>query len=475
MRVNERILKLTGMLGGQQAVGIVCSIVRTKLVALWIGPAGVGLFGIFNSALDMVSGVSQLGMRDTAVRHIAASHGEDVPAMVWSVRRVALALGIVGAVAMLALSPWLSRVSFGSSDGWSSFAWLSLSVLLLTLSNAEGAVLQGLQRFRKLTKCSVAGTIAATAVSVPMFYFWRVNSIIPAILAFSVVTWIAMGFVRERVDYPDRSRRGWRQAFAAGKQFMLLGFYITLTNLVGYAVNYLFLAYLNHYASLDAAGFYNAGFSLINRYAGLIFAAIAMEFFPRLSSVTGRTRAESVFVSNQIGITLAIIVPLACVFTTLIQPAVRLLYTSEFVDSVVPMVVLAMAGTAFKAVSWCMAFVIVARADGRTFLVTETLSALVAIAFNIIGFRIGGFAGLGVAYTAWYAVYTLMIAVVYFRRYHLQVDRSVWTLAAYAVAVTAVSGVIAVTVGPLWTAPLAVLSSVVSVVMLRRMLKNRKR
>ena len=68
-----------------------------------------------------------------------------------------------------------------------------------------------------------------------------------------------------------------------------------------------------------------------------------------------------------------------------------------------------------------------------------------------------------------------MIAVVYFRRYHLQVDRSVWTLAEYAVAVTAVSGVIAVTVGPLWTAPLAVLSSVVSVVMLRRMLKNRKR
>lgn len=475
MRVNERILKLTGMLGGQQAVGIVCSIVRTKLVALWIGPAGVGLFGIFNSALDMVSGVSQLGMRDTAVRHIAASRGEAVPAMVWSVRRVALALGIVGAVAMLMLSPWLSRVSFGTSDGWSSFAWLSFAVLLLTLSNAEGAVLQGLHRFRKLTICSVAGTIAATAVSVPMFYFWRVNSIIPAILAFSVVTWIAMGLVRERVDYPARSERGWRQAFAAGRQFMLLGFYITLTSLVAHAVNYLFLAYLNHYADLDAAGYYNAGFSLINRYAGLIFAAIAMEFFPRLSSVTGRRRAESVFVSNQIGITLAIIVPLACVFTTLINPVVRVLYTTEFVGGVVPMVVLAMAGTAFKAVSWCMAFVIVARADGRTFLVTETLSAVVAIVFNIIGFRVGGFAGLGVAYTVWYAVYTLIIAVVYFRRYDLRVDRSVWTLAACAVAVTAVSGVIAVTAGPVWTAPLALLSSAVSVVMLRRMLKNRKR
>ena len=63
---NRNILKITGMFGGQQAVSILCSIVRTKLVAMWIGPVGVGLFGIFNSAIATFGNFAQLNLRQTA-------------------------------------------------------------------------------------------------------------------------------------------------------------------------------------------------------------------------------------------------------------------------------------------------------------------------------------------------------------------------------------------------------------------------
>ncbi|MGN1265602.1 MAG: hypothetical protein ACI4UL_07275 [Muribaculaceae bacterium] len=61
--ISRMVIKAMGIFGGVQMVNIVCSIVRTKLVSLWLGPAGVGLFGLWNAALDMINTGSNLGIR----------------------------------------------------------------------------------------------------------------------------------------------------------------------------------------------------------------------------------------------------------------------------------------------------------------------------------------------------------------------------------------------------------------------------
>ena len=73
--LSAKVLKAMGLFGGVQGVGILCSVVRVKLVALWLGPGGVALFGIFNSAVDMVKSFSQLGFRSSSVRDIASHSG----------------------------------------------------------------------------------------------------------------------------------------------------------------------------------------------------------------------------------------------------------------------------------------------------------------------------------------------------------------------------------------------------------------
>ena len=44
-----RILKLMSLFSGLQMVSILCSIVKMKLVTLWLGATGVGLFGIYRT------------------------------------------------------------------------------------------------------------------------------------------------------------------------------------------------------------------------------------------------------------------------------------------------------------------------------------------------------------------------------------------------------------------------------------------
>ena len=92
--VNGGIMKVAGLVGSLQSVNIICSVLRAKLVALWIGPVGIALFGIFNSALDMISLVVQLGLRPSAVRELGRADHASVPRIVRAVRVTALCLGV---------------------------------------------------------------------------------------------------------------------------------------------------------------------------------------------------------------------------------------------------------------------------------------------------------------------------------------------------------------------------------------------
>ena len=52
-----QILKSSAIIGGSSAVNLALSIVRTKVMAVLLGPAGFGLFGIYGTILDLVRAI----------------------------------------------------------------------------------------------------------------------------------------------------------------------------------------------------------------------------------------------------------------------------------------------------------------------------------------------------------------------------------------------------------------------------------
>ena len=96
-------------------LALLCSVVRTKLVAFWIGPAGVGIITLYNSTMEMLYTTGQLNLRQSAVRDISAVAGRPAAAarVIAVLRRLMYFLGLAGMVLVAALSPLLSRWTFG--------------------------------------------------------------------------------------------------------------------------------------------------------------------------------------------------------------------------------------------------------------------------------------------------------------------------------------------------------------------------
>ncbi len=52
----KQIVKATSIFGGVQVIQILITIIRTKFVAILLGPAGMGINGLLGSTLNLVTG-----------------------------------------------------------------------------------------------------------------------------------------------------------------------------------------------------------------------------------------------------------------------------------------------------------------------------------------------------------------------------------------------------------------------------------
>ena len=444
--ISRMAMKAMGLFGGVQVMGILCSIIRTKLVALWIGPVGIGLFGLFNNALEMISTGTNLGIRSSSVRDISQTLEQSdrglVARMIAVVRKWSLWLGLGGALLTISLAPLLSELTFGDQTHIWGFVALSAAVLLQALTNGEYAVLQGTARLKRLASVTLWGTIVGLAVSVPLFYLLRERSILPSIIAYALALAAFAWMFRNR-DYPAAAVSR-RETFDMGKGFVRLGIYMTLGNFASILASYAFNAWLNVHAGTEQVGFYQAGFTLINKYTGLILTALGMEYYPRLAKVADSRLRLRAFVSQEINVAIAVMAPVVALFILLRELVVWILYTPEF-NVILTFVSWGMVGTVLRTLSWCLAFTILAKGDGKTYLWTEVASAVINLVLNILYYRWWGLTGLGVAFLVSYLLYTLIVAVVYFKIYRLSVSPAslynlLWTLAVAAGVMAAMEG-----------------------------------
>ena len=123
----------TLLFSGVQLYQILIKIVKSKFVALFIGPAGMGVQSLLYSTTDTISAATNLGLNTSSVKTIAAANRDGnrdlIARNVTAQRRLIWITGLLGMVFCAALAPLWSQTSFGNSDY--VFAFVIVSVIVL--------------------------------------------------------------------------------------------------------------------------------------------------------------------------------------------------------------------------------------------------------------------------------------------------------------------------------------------------------
>ena len=389
MSENEKgaygqVLKYTGIFGGVQGLNVIVSLVRNKLAALLLGPAGMGLVSLFNSTVAFISQATGFGISMSAVRHISelTETGDEAQRAYYIkvVRAWSILAALLGVLVCVAIGPFLSS---------NTFAWGNHTV--------------------------------------PAYYFFGQAGIVPVIVLMALVTYLFT--VNYSYRFYPLHLKGSKGVLGEGMEMIRLGIAFTLAGIVGAGSEMLIRSWLNLQGDLDAVGLYNAGYMITVTYASMVFSAMEADYFPRLSAVNGNVTATNETVNKQMEVTMLIIAPMLVALIVLLPVLTPLLLSEKFMP-IVAMTQVAALAMFFKAVTLPAAYITLARGYSLIYLALETAYFVVFVLLVMFGYRHWGLMGTGIAITVANVFDFLMIHAVARFCYHYKMSSAVMRYSA---------------------------------------------
>lgn len=406
------ILKGASLMGGTQIFQVLINLVRTKFVALILGPSGMGVASMFTSSSETLAMISKLGLDQAMVKEVA-KHQED-PESMRTVARVSLTLiriaGLCGLLFCALAAPWLSQITFGNEDYVWQFVLLSLSIYLTVTGGGYVSLLQGMRRLKAMSRVRVIGSVVALAACVPFYYFFGTRGIVPAMVIMSLAVYLYARFEVSRNLRGERVRISWREHNPIVRQMVVLGLLLMSSGMIMTLCGYVLNIIIRVTGGLTDVGLFNAANSLTLQYSGVVFSALALDYFPRLSALASDNCVMRDAVNRQTEVTCYLFTPMALGVLVLAPIVVQLLLTDSFM-TIIPLVRWMVLGVLLKAVSFPMAYISFAKDNKRLFFWLEPIFGnALYITTAVAGYMMFGIMGIGYAMV----IENLVVILVYY-------------------------------------------------------------
>lgn len=416
----RQIMKATSIFGGVQVFTIIISIARSKIIAVLLGPEGIGINSLLQTTSGFIGGLTNFGLGTSAVKNVAAANstGDNtkVATVVSVLRRLVWVTGLFGSILMILLSQWLSQLTFGNKDFTIAFIWISVTLLLNQISTGQSVVLRGLRKINYLARSSLSGSVIGLIVSVPFYYKWGIDGIVPAIILTSIANLLRTWYFARKVKIKSVSISR-KNIMVEGKDMLTMGFMLSISGVYVLAKSYGIRAYISNVGGVDEVGLYSAGFAIVNTYVGMVFTAMSTDYYPRLSAVAHDNTEARKLINQQAEIAILILAPIIALFIVFIGWIVILLYSNKFLP-INEMIQWAAFGMLFKAASWSNAFLFLAKGRSKLFLANELIGGTLTLICNVLGYYWGGLTGMGIGFLIGYFIY--MIQVFFVTRHYFE-------------------------------------------------------
>jgi len=259
------ILRSSALIGLSTLINLTIGILRTKAMAVWLGPAGFGLMGLY-ARLPIsrrrlpVSASTQAGC-GRSPRPSAKATQNGSRARSSCCRRTAVLLGVLGAAILMAFSRQVSTLTFGTDQHATAVELLSATVLFSCLSGGQAALLQGMRRISDLVKMGVLGAASGAVISIPIVYTFRENGIVPSLICGAAVLLIVSWWYSRKITIRTPSMTAAQIGHDAAA-LLKLGFAFMASGLLMTGASYVTRVFVLRELGFEAAGLYQSAWTL---------------------------------------------------------------------------------------------------------------------------------------------------------------------------------------------------------------------
>jgi PST family polysaccharide transporter len=400
------------MIGGAQAVTILVSFVRAKMVAILVGPSGVGLMGILNTFNANIASVAGWGLGSTAIRTIGGAaveqRGEKAASAIVLGRRLAWC----GLFCVVILAAPVGYLTFSSTNYNWELLIAGVAVPFVILAALWTALLQSYGHEQAVAKTQILSALIGMLIGLPLIFFLGTLGIaISLLFASMVVAW--MTWRNARLLIPDISS----EHRASGlSELLKLGAALQVGAILSAAFAYFvrLMIMRNHggdsASGLRDAGFYHAAFTLTGILPGVIFSSASSDFYPRVAAACDEDEARSL-TETQIQASILLATPLLMCLMTVGDFLVHILFDAGF-EPASDMLDWFVWATLAYLIAWPLGLWVMARRGKLIVALTQSTIGLAGLAAGWLLIPRFGLIGAAAAYLSSSAVYLLVLMIV---------------------------------------------------------------
>nr|WP_255710705.1 O-antigen translocase [Flavobacterium sp. K77] len=397
-------------------VKIISGLITSKLLAVFVGPSGMGLVGNFRVFFSALEGISTLGFQNGVVKYTAENENDSfyLKKMAFTVSFTLMLVSIIIGVTLFCFASYWNAVVFGSSVRYDFvFKVVALSLPWYVLSLIWVAVANGLGYYKRVLGVAIAGNSASILLTVYLIYQFKTTG---AVLLVALVP--AVWFLVTMLLMP--------KVVQIGTLFSMRYFdFKILKSLSSYSIMALFAAVASPFVyliirkeivlslGLEQAGYWETMVRIASYYMLFVTSIVSIYYFPKLAQAKSTTDSKLIF-RNFYQTILPVFIVMVIVIFLCRDFIIQFLFAPSF-KPVDDLFFLQLLGDIFKVAALILGYQFFAKKHTVAFLVSEFLSLLFLYLSSYFLMNIYGLKGVVMAQALDNFLY-FVVLLTYFRK-----------------------------------------------------------
>ena len=387
------------------AIRISTSFIINKLIALYIGPAGLALMGSFQNVTNIFIGLST-GSINAGVVKYSAEYSEDQHKLKQlistSFRIVLICSGLVSFATIMFSSVLALRILHNTGDAY-IFRLFGIGIFFTSINSLISSLLNGKKEIKRFISLNISASIISLTITGTLIYTNKLpGALIAMILTQGLLFLASIYFLRKCSWFSYSLFKGGSQA-GVTRQLLKFSVMGITSAIAGPLALLLIRNYIIRESSSNMAGYWEAVNRLSSLYMIAITTSLSIYYLPKLSETENRLQLRTEIFHG-----LKIMMPAMFITSLVIYlfrfMIIKMLFSNQF-GPMEPFFLFQLIGDNIKIASWLLAYLMLAKAMAKMYIITEIVFSCTYYVFSILCINKFGAVGVTYAYAINYSLY----------------------------------------------------------------------
>lgn len=396
-------------------VKLLSGLVINKIIAIYIGPSGIGLIGQFQNFLSIITTVGNGAINSGVTKYVAeyneleSKRRNDLISAAFLITIVcSVIVGLITIIGSTFFSQWILKTKEYSSI----FKCLGLTLILISFNSVFLSIINGLKEIKTYILINIISSIMSLIIMVFLTIEYGIFGALFSLVivqALILLITIPMAFKKITLNF----------TFSINKNFnkihfqKLLAFSImTIIAVISGSVTQILIRnHIINYFSIVEAGYWQSVWMISAMYLMIITTAFSTYYLPRLSELHLHSEIRKEILSGY-KIILPFVFIAALSIYLLRDVIIVILFTPEF-NSMRDLFAYQLIGDFFKMASWSLAFLMIAKAKVKLYIITEIVFSITLYILTMIFMKISGLVGVTHAYALNNLLYLITMCLIF--------------------------------------------------------------